>query len=51
MGRTLIADGGKIPWQVRDSRIGRLDKGLDAAATYGWTVIDMAEDWKTVFAD
>ena len=35
----------------RDSRIGRLDKGLDAAATYGWTVIDMAEDWKTVFAD
>ncbi len=33
----------------RDSKVGRLDKGLDAAATNGWTVVDMAKDWKTVF--
>lgn len=33
----------------RDSSIGRLDKGLDEAVEKGWTVIDMKNDWKTVF--
>ncbi len=33
----------------RDSHIGKLDKGLDAAATFNWTLIDMAQDWTTVF--
>jgi len=33
----------------RTSSVGRLDKGLDAAATNGWTVVDMKRDWKTVF--
>jgi phosphoglycolate phosphatase-like HAD superfamily hydrolase len=33
----------------RTSSIGRLDKGLDAAAVDGWTIVDMAKDWKTVF--
>ncbi len=33
----------------RESHIGRLDKGLDDAASNGWTVIDMAKDWKVVF--
>lgn len=33
----------------RDSKVGRLDKGLDAAAANKWTVVDMAKDWKTVF--
>ncbi len=33
----------------RESHIGRLDKGLDEAAANGWTVIDMAKDWKVVF--
>lgn len=33
----------------RQSSVGQLDKGLDAAATYGWTVIDMANDWTTIF--
>jgi phosphoserine phosphatase len=34
----------------RQSHIGRLDKGLDEAATNGWTVVDMKNDWARVFA-
>jgi len=33
----------------RDTRIGRLDKGLDEAANRGWTVVSMKNDWATVF--
>jgi hypothetical protein len=34
-----------------DTEFGRLSKSaLDAAATNGWTVIDMKNDWKKVFA-
>ncbi|MBB3021523.1 phosphoserine phosphatase [Microvirga lupini] len=33
----------------RQSKVGRLDKALDAAALDRWTVIDMKRDWKTVF--
>ena len=33
----------------RDSHIGRLDKGLDEAKEKGWTVIDMKNDWKTIY--
>lgn len=32
----------------RSSNIGRLDKAWDAAQQNGWTVIDMARDWKRV---
>jgi hypothetical protein len=34
----------------RQSRIGKLDKALDAASARGWTVVDMKKDWKKVFA-
>lgn len=34
----------------RQSSIGRLDAGLDAAAENGWTVVDMKRDWNKVFA-
>ncbi len=34
----------------RESRIGRLDQGLDEARARGWTVVDMKSDWKRVFA-
>ncbi|KJC48650.1 haloacid dehalogenase [Bradyrhizobium sp. LTSP849] len=34
----------------RQSKIGRLDKAWDEAVQRGWTVVDMAKDWKTVFA-
>lgn len=34
----------------RASRIGRLDKALDEARERDWTVVDMKQDWKRVFA-
>ncbi|WP_430641585.1 HAD family hydrolase [Bradyrhizobium embrapense] len=33
----------------RQSKIGKLDKALNAAAAGGWTVVDMKQDWKEVF--
>ncbi len=33
----------------RESHIGKLDKALDEAAQKGWTVVDMKNDWKTIF--
>jgi phosphoglycolate phosphatase-like HAD superfamily hydrolase len=33
----------------RTSHIGRLDKALDEANAKGWTVVDMAKDWKRIF--
>lgn len=35
----------------RESHVGKLDKVLDAAAGRGWIVVDMKNDWKTIFAD
>ena len=34
----------------RQSKIGKLDKALDAATTGGWTVVDMKNDWKQIFS-
>jgi phosphoglycolate phosphatase-like HAD superfamily hydrolase len=34
----------------RESSVGKLDKGLDAAKANGWTVVSMKKDWKSVFA-
>ncbi len=33
----------------RQSSIGKLDKALDEAQHRGWTVVDMKNDWKTIF--
>ena len=33
----------------RQSKVGKLDKALDEAAAKGWSVVDMKQDWKTVF--
>jgi hypothetical protein len=33
----------------RDSLVGRLDRALVEAPTYGWVVVDMKADWKKVF--
>jgi hypothetical protein len=33
----------------RNSSIGRLDKALDMASPQGWTVVDMKNDWKTIY--
>ena len=33
----------------RESSVGRLDKGLEAAKVHDWTDVDMEKDWKRVF--
>jgi hypothetical protein len=33
----------------RDSLVGRLDKALDEAREKGWTVVDMAREWRVVY--
>jgi phosphoglycolate phosphatase-like HAD superfamily hydrolase len=33
----------------RSSHVGRLDKAWDEAAARGWIVVNMKEDWKTIF--
>jgi phosphoglycolate phosphatase-like HAD superfamily hydrolase len=33
----------------RQSHIGRLDKALDEGKQRGWTIVDMKQDWNTVF--
>jgi phosphoglycolate phosphatase-like HAD superfamily hydrolase len=34
----------------RQSAIGKLDKALDEAPRRGWTIVDMKQDWKTVYS-
>jgi phosphoglycolate phosphatase-like HAD superfamily hydrolase len=34
----------------RQSAIGRFDKALDEALTKGWTIVDMKNDWKIIYA-
>lgn len=33
----------------RNSSIGHLEKALDLAASQGWVVVDMKNDWKTIY--
>ena len=33
----------------RGSPIGKLEKGLDDAAKYGWLLVDMKQDWKFIY--
>lgn len=33
----------------RQSPVGKLDKALDEAAKRGWTVVDMKNDWSTIY--
>ncbi len=42
-------DGERETAYDRDSHIGKLDKAWDAAVKRAWTVVDMKNDWKTVF--
>ena len=42
-------DGAREFAYDRQSRIGKLDKGLDEAAAKGWTVVSMKDDWKVIF--
>ncbi|HEX7909810.1 MAG TPA: HAD family hydrolase [Paraburkholderia sp.] len=42
-------DAGREYAYDRAAKSGKLDKGLDEAGTKGWLVVDMKDDWKTVF--
>jgi hypothetical protein len=33
----------------RQSKIGHLDKALDEANKRGWTVVDMAAEWRRIY--
>ncbi|MNC81612.1 hypothetical protein D3C75_1347940 [compost metagenome] len=33
----------------RDSKVGHLDKALDAAMGANWTVVDMAREWQRIY--
>jgi phosphoglycolate phosphatase-like HAD superfamily hydrolase len=33
----------------RESHVGKLDKGLDAAEEKGWEIVDMKKAWKTIY--
>ncbi len=35
----------------RKSPVGKLDKALDEAEAKGWTIVNMREDWKTIFPE
>ena len=37
-------------WAYDVSPLGKLEKGLDEASANGWTVVDMKNDWKTIFS-
>ena len=50
MGIVHHTDGEREWAYDRNSHIGQLDKALDEATEKGWTVVDMKNDWRTVFA-
>jgi len=33
----------------RESHVGKLDEALDMAVDNDWVIVDMKNDWKTVF--
>jgi hypothetical protein len=40
----------ELEWAYdRESHIGRLNKALDDVKIRGWVVVDMKNDWKTIF--
>jgi len=50
MGLILHHTDAEREWAYdRKSAVGKLDKGLDDAAKYGWLLVDMKDDWKTVY--
>ena len=50
MGLVHHTDAAREYAYDRQSNIGKLDKALDEADAKGWTVVDMKQDWKKVFA-
>ena len=50
MGIVHHTDAGREWAYDRKSHIGQLDKALDEANAKGWTVVNMKNDWKVIFA-
>jgi phosphoserine phosphatase len=49
-GMLIHHDDAEREWAYdRESHIGKLDKGLDAAETKDWTVASMKDDWKAIY--
>jgi phosphoglycolate phosphatase-like HAD superfamily hydrolase len=49
MGLVHHTDASREYAYDRNSDVGKLDKALDEATAKGWTVVDMKNDWKTIF--
>ena len=49
MGLVHHTDAAREYAYDRDSKVGKLDKALDEAVAKGWSVVDMKNDWKTIF--
>jgi phosphoserine phosphatase len=50
LGLILHHDDGEREYAYdRESHVGRLSKGLDDAASNGWTLVSMKRDWSRVF--
>jgi phosphoglycolate phosphatase-like HAD superfamily hydrolase len=50
LGIYIHHDDAEREWAYdRESHIGRLSRGLEEAATRGWIVVSMKNDWKQVF--
>jgi hypothetical protein len=49
MGLVHHTDAAREYAYDRTSDVGKLDKALDEAIAKGWTVVDMKNDWKTIF--
>lgn len=49
MGLVRHTDAAREWSYDRESHIGKLDKALDEAAARKWVVVDMKQDWKTIF--
>jgi phosphoglycolate phosphatase-like HAD superfamily hydrolase len=41
---------GEREWNYDVTPLGKLEKGLEEATAKGWTVVDMKQDWKVIFA-
>jgi hypothetical protein len=49
MGLVHHTDGEREWAYDRESPVGRLDAALDEARENGWTVVDMARDWRVIY--
>ncbi|NUO54654.1 MAG: haloacid dehalogenase-like hydrolase [Polyangiaceae bacterium] len=50
LGVLIHHTDGNREWAYdRDSKIGKLSRGLDEAGSRGWVVVDMKQDWRAIY--